>query len=147
MVSAAPAKLVKPLQRRRTMLHEKAKVRDNKKMAKKLPAGSGALTNVPKGKDFTTMATIGKTQTNITAYCKAIRSSTETFKDAHRATSTAMEHDAYMRLINSWAERSGFGTYVVAREGVAKNTPPCVKARLKDLFPLLLTSPKGLICR
>ena len=78
MVSAAPAKLVKPLQRRRTMLHEKAKVRDNKKMAKKLPAGSGALTNVPKGKDFTTTATIGKTQTNITAYCKAIRSSTET---------------------------------------------------------------------
>ena len=27
------------------------------------------------------------------------------------------EHDMYMRLINCWAERSGFGTYVVPREG------------------------------
>ena len=33
-----------------------------------------------------------------------------------------MEHDMYMRLINCWAERSGFGTYVVPREG-AKDTP------------------------
>ena len=31
------AKLVAPLQRRRTMLQEKAKTRDHKKMIKKLP--------------------------------------------------------------------------------------------------------------
>ena len=41
----------------------------------------------------------------------------ETFKEGHRATSTALEHDMYMRLINCWCERSGFGTYVVPRAG------------------------------
>ena len=50
------------------------------------------------------------------AYCEAVRGATETFKEGHRATSTALEHDMYMRLINCWAERSGFGTYVVGRE-------------------------------
>ena len=117
MVKAAmrSSKLVAPLQRRRSMLQEKAKTRDHKKMTKKLPAGSAALAKVPKGKDF--MSARGAEQAKITEYCKAVRGSTETFKDAHRATSTAMEHDMYMQLINCWAERSGFGTTLYIRRG------------------------------
>ena len=121
--------MVAPVARRRKLLLEKAETRDHKKMVKRLPAGSGgALRAVPKGKEFSTTAKDGKRHTNVSAYCEAVRKSTDTFKDGHRATSTAMEHDDYMIRTNNWAERSGFGTYVLRREGVAREDPPCVMA-------------------
>ena len=64
----------------------------------------------------------GKKKVDVDAYCQAVRGATETFKEGHRATSTAVEHDMYMRLINCWAERNGFGTFVVPRDG-AKDPP------------------------
>ena len=103
------SRLVAPLARRRTQLKEKAKHRPHKQIARRLPAGSGVLGAVPKGKDYA-LTEGGKKKTDVDAYCQAVRGATETFKEGHRATSTAMEHDMYMRLINCWAERSGFGT-------------------------------------
>ena len=44
--------LVAPLARRRIKLESKGKVRSHKKMSKRLPAGSGDLASVPKGKDY-----------------------------------------------------------------------------------------------
>ena len=87
------ARLVAPLARRRTQLKEKAKVRPHKQIAKRLPAGSGVLGAVPKGKDYTSATKGGKKETDVDAYCQAVRGATETFKDGHRATSTALEHD------------------------------------------------------
>lgn len=49
----------------------------------------------------------------VEADCMAVRGVTETFKESHRATMRAAEHDMYVRSINCWAERSRFGTYVV----------------------------------
>ena len=46
---------------------------------RRLPAGSGALGAVPKGKDFAS-ANGKKQKTDIAAYCKAMRGATETFK-------------------------------------------------------------------
>ena len=123
MAATGSAGLVAPLARRRTQLKEKGKTRPHKLIAKRLPAGSGVLGAVPKGKEYASAHNGRKRkQVDIRAYCQAVRGATETFKEGHRATSTAMEHDMYMRLINCWAERSGFGTYVVPREG-AKDTP------------------------
>ena len=67
---------------------------------KRLPAGSGVLDAVPKGKDYASAQQGEKKQVDIGAYCQAVRGATETFKEGHRATSTAMEHDMHMRLIN-----------------------------------------------
>ena len=125
------ARLVAPLARRRTQLREKGKTRPHKQIARREPAGSGALGAVPKGKDFTSATGRKKQKTDVDAYCKAVRGATETFKEGHRATSTALEHDMYMRLINCWAERSGFGTYVVGRED-AGGEPPTVRAAVDE---------------
>ena len=122
MPATGSAGLVAPLARRRTQLKEKGKTRSHKLIVKRLPAGSGVLGAVPKGKDYASAQKGKKKQVDIGAYCKAVRGATETFKEGHRATSTAMAHGMYMRLINCWAERSGFGTYAVAREG-ANGTP------------------------
>jgi hypothetical protein len=105
---------------------------------RRLPAGSGALGSVPKGKDFA-RAGAKKQKTDVDAYCKAMRGATETFKEGHRATSTAIEHDMYMPLINCWAERSGFGTHVVGRED-SDGQAPTVRAPLDDKtgLPMML---------
>jgi hypothetical protein len=125
-------RLVAPLARRRPQLKEKGKTRPYKQIARRLPVGSGVLGAVPKGKQFLGAATSGKQkQTAIDEYCKAMRGTTETFKDGHRANSTAKEHDMYARLINCWAERSGFGTYVVEREDAAAE-PPTVRAAVDE---------------
>ena len=73
----------------------------------------------------------GKKKVDVDAYCQAVCGATETFKEGHRATSTALEHDMYMRLINCWAERSGFGTFVVGRED-ARGEPPTVRAAVDE---------------
>ena len=121
------APLIAPLARRRTQLKEKGTTRPHKQISRRLPAGSGVLGAVPKGMDYATAKKGGKKMTNVTAYCQAVRGATETFKEGHRATSTALEHDMYMRLINCWAERSGFGTFVVPREN-ANGEAPTVRA-------------------
>ena len=131
--------LAAPLARRRTQLKEKGKTRPAKQIARRLPAGSGALDAVPKGKDYAAVTKNGKEQVDVNAYCQAVRGTTETFKEGHRATSTALEHDMYMRLINCWAERSGFGTYVVAREDANGEAPTvCAAVDEKTGLPKVL---------
>ena len=119
--------LVAPLARKRKHLEAKGATRKHKAIAGRLPAGAAELASVPKGKDYVA-ASKDSVRRGVEAYCSAVRGATETFKESHRATTTAMEHDMYMRLVNCWAERSGFGTYVVRREGVDKMNPPAVRA-------------------
>ena len=76
--------------RRRTQLKEKGKTRSHKLIVKRLPAGSGVLDAVPKGKDYASAQQGKKKQVDIGAYCQAVRGATETFKEGHRATSTAL---------------------------------------------------------
>ena len=90
------APIIAPLARRRTQLKEKAKTRPHKQIARRLPAGSGVLGAVPKGKDYVKAKKGGKKETDLDAYCQAVRGATETFKDSHRATSTALEHYMYL---------------------------------------------------
>ena len=121
--------LVAPLARKRQRLVHKGKTRPHKAIAPRLPAGAGDLKSVPKGKEYmTARVKKGGKHHGVEAYCQAVRGCTETLTESHRATSTATEHDMYMRLINRWAERSGFGTYVVPREGVERDNPPAVRA-------------------
>ena len=148
-MSPRSSRLVAPLARRRTQLKEKGKVRPHKQIARRLPAGSGVLGAVPKGKDYVTATARGEKQVNVNAYCKAVRGATETFKEGHRATSTALEHDMYMRLINCWAERSGFGTYVVGREDSNGQTPTVRAALDEETGVPMVLKPEmivGLIC-
>ena len=118
------APLLAPLARRRTQLMEKGVTRPRRKIAPRLPAGSSVLAGVPKGRDFVSAKKSGggSVQKQIEKYCKAMRQSTTTFKEGNRAASTAAEHDMYVRLINCWAERSGFGTYAIERKGNADGT-------------------------
>ena len=75
--AAKQAKLVAPLNRRRTQLTEKGATRSSRKIAKRMPAGTAALKAIPRGKDFTAQTTgSGGKQVNIKAYCKAIRGTT-----------------------------------------------------------------------
>ena len=92
-MGTASERLVAPLARRRLQLKEKGKVRPHKQIARRLPAGSSALGSVPKGNDYASAQSGKKQKTDVAAYCKAVRSATETFKEGHRATSTAVEHD------------------------------------------------------
>ena len=142
-MSSPSARLVAPLARRRTQLKEKGKTRPHKQIVKRLPAGSGVLGAVPKGKDFTSGGT--KQAVDINAYCEAVRGATETFKEGHRATSTALEHDMYMRLINCWAERSGFGTYVVRRENVGVDPPTVRAAKDERTGELMVLKPEMIV--
>ena len=115
--------------RKRKHLEQKGATRPHKAIAGRQPAGSAELQSVPKGKDYIAPSNAGKRGgAQVEDYCTAVRGATETFKESHRATTTAAEHDMYMRSINCWAERSGFGTYVVPREGVDKLNPPAVRA-------------------
>ena len=133
------APLIAPLARRRTQLKEKGTTRPHKQISRRLPAGSGVLVAVPKGKDYATAKKGGKKKADVKAYCKAVRGATETFKEGHRATSTALEHDMYMRLINCWAERSGFGTYVVPRENANGEAPTvCAAVEKRKRLPKVL---------
>ena len=130
---AEPSKLVAPLARRRTQLMEKGKTRSHRAIHKRLPAGAGDLARIPKGKEFQTALPTGEGGTDVKAYCKAVRGATATFKDGHRATQTALEHDMFMRIINNWAVRSGFGTFVVDRKDrVAGMLPPTVQIAKDD---------------
>ena len=133
--------LVAPLARRRIKLEAKGKTRPHKKIARRLPAGSGDLASVPKGKDYVG----GSKSGGVEEYCAAVRGATETFKESHRAESTAAEHDMYMRLINCWAERSGFGTYVVPREGADGKSPAVRAARDAKTGELRVIRPEMIV--
>ena len=116
--AVAPAhKLVAPLARRRTQLMEKGKTRSHRTIHKRLPAGAGDLARIPKGKEFTTALPTGEGGTDVNAYCKAVRGATATFKDGHRATQTALEHDMFMRIIiinNCGRCEAGLNSYMVS---------------------------------
>ena len=133
--------LVAPLARRRMKLEAKGKFRPHKKIARQLPAGSGDLASVPRGKDYVG----GKKSGGVEEYCKAVRGATQTFKESHRAESTAREHDMYMRLINCWAERSGFGTFVVPREGAEDKSPAVRAARDAATAELKVLRPEMIV--
>ena len=100
MRPSTKAPLLAPLARRRTQLKEKGVTRPHSKIAPRLPAGSSDLAGLPKGRDFMRKKKSGggAVQKQIDKYCKAMRRSTHTFKEGHRATSTAAEH--YVRTLN-----------------------------------------------
>ncbi len=129
MRPSTKAPLLAPLARRRTQLKEKGVTRPHSKIAPRLPAGSSDLAGLPKGRDFMRKKKSGggAVQKQIDKYCKAMRRSTHTFKEGHRATSTAAEHDMYVRLVNCWAERSGFGTYAIERKASDGCSSPAVQ--------------------
>ena len=64
-MSTPAASLVAPLARRRTQLKEKGKTRAHKQIVRRLPAGSGALSSVPKGKDFASAQSGKKQKTDV----------------------------------------------------------------------------------
>ena len=61
------------------------------------------------------------------------------------APRTALEHDMYMRLINCWAERSGFGTFVIRREDAGDGEPPTVRAAKDVKGELMVLKPEMIV--
>ena len=155
MPKSTKAPLLAPLARRRTQLMEKGVTRPRRKIAPRLPAGSSVLAGVPKGRDFVSAKKSGggAVQKQIDKYCTAMRRSTQTFKDGHRAASTASEHDMYVRLVSCWAERSGFGTYAVERKAKDGCTTPAVQiakdartGAMRVLKPEMIVGMLGVCC-
>ena len=98
--SAPQAKLLAPYARRRTQLKEKGKTRPHTAIVKRLPAGSGDIDTIPKGKAI--MAASVSHERGVDEYCKQVKQTVSTFKDGHRTTQTSTaEHDMNMRIHNS----------------------------------------------
>ena len=67
-----------------------------------------------KGKDYTSAKKGKKKHTDIDAYCQAVRGATETFKDGHRATSTAL--NSYSSHAHEHDGRGTYGTWGITAE-------------------------------
>ena len=80
--------MVAPLAQKRKHLESKGATRKHKAIAGRLPAGTADLKSVPKGKDYV-LSVKGHNDCGVEAYCSAVRGATETFKESHRATTTA----------------------------------------------------------
>ena len=89
----------------------KGKLRPHDMVRKKLPDGAGLLEDLPRrarsGADEGDEAADA-------AYCAAIDKVSRVFGKQKRAQSTADEHKMYMRLLDGWFVREGFGSYVEA---------------------------------
>ena len=78
-------------------------------MRKKLPDGSALLSDLPKRAD----APEGDERAEA-EYCAAVQKLSRVFGKQRRSNSTADEHKMYMRIIDGWLVRQGFGSYVEA---------------------------------
>ena len=88
----------------------KGKFRPEKMVRKKMPDGSGMLAKLPERRkdDGLDAAAADK------EYCDAIDKVAAVFGQQKRANSTADEHKRYIRTIDGWLVRKGFGSFVEA---------------------------------
>ena len=95
-------------------LQSKARLRPHALVRKKMPDGTGQLSELP---DRARLAQQVGEDAADDAYCKAIATVTKTFGMNNRGQSTADEHAMYARLLDGWLVRQGFGSYVVLQRG------------------------------
>ena len=88
----------------------KGKHRPEKMVTKKMPDGAGLLANVPQRKK----SQGGDEAADDAEYCKAMDKVSSVFGKQKRSNSTAAEHKMYIRIIDGWLVRKGFGSYVEA---------------------------------
>ena len=100
--------LVAEAQQLKAKLMLKGKWRPEKMVRKKMPDGAGLLAKVPQRRR-------GKGADDAAAdkdYCDAIDKVSSVFGAQKRSNSTAAEHKMYVRMIDGWLVRKGFGSYV-----------------------------------
>ena len=91
----------------------------------KMPDGAGLLASTPRRR-----TTQGDEAAADEEYCHAIRQVAGVFGQQKRAQSTADEHKMYIRLLDGWLVREGFGSYVtVVLDGSGQVVS--VRARLR----------------
>ena len=92
---------------KRKRIEQKGKHRPDKMVRGKLPDGSSKLGKLP---------TRDRNAANEAAaddkYCKAIDKISSVFGRQRRSETTAAEHRMYMRVLDGWLVREGFGSYV-----------------------------------
>ena len=101
--------LIAEAQQLKAKLLLKGKFRPEKMVRKKMPDGSGMLAKVPERRkdDGGDAAAADK------EYCDAIDKVAAIFGRQKRANSTADEHKRYIRVIDGWLVRKGFGSWGV----------------------------------
>jgi len=102
--------LIAEAQQLKAKLMLKGKFRPEKMVRKKMPDGSGMLAKLPERRkdDGLDAAAADK------EYCDAIDKVAAVFGQQKRANSTADEHKRYIRTIDGWLVRKGFGSFVEA---------------------------------
>ena len=102
--------LIAEAQQLKAKLMLKGKFRPEKMVRKKMPDGSGMLAKLPeRRKDNCLDAAAADKE-----YCDAIDKVAAVFGQQKRANSTADEHKRYIRTIDGWLVRKGFGSFVEA---------------------------------
>ena len=118
----------------------KGKLRPHDMVRNKLPDGAGLLEELPRrarsGADEGDEAADA-------AYCAAIDKVSRVFGKQRRAQSTADEHKMYMRLLDGWFVREGFGSYVEAV--IVDGRCIEVRARRRDDGTMKVLKPQMLI--
>ena len=102
--------LIAEAQQLKAKLMLKGKYRPEKMVRAKMPDGSGMLATVPQRRQ-------GRGVDEAEAdeeYCTAIDKVSSVFGRQKRANSTATEHKMYIRMLDGWLVRKGFGSYVEA---------------------------------
>ena len=126
------ATLVANVAKRRQRLRQKATSRPHKAIALREPAGAARSKRVPKRRAHPAGEEADE------EWRAEVRATVQGFTEAHRATSTALEHDMYMKLINCYCVRMGHGSFVVPREedGRVQFSPPTVSAARDERIPM-----------
>ena len=100
--------LIAEAQQLKAKLMLKGKFRPEKMVRNKMPDGSGMLAKLPeRRKDNGVDAAAADKE-----YCDAIDKVAAVFGQQKRANSTADEHKRYIRVLDGWLVRKGFGSYV-----------------------------------
>ena len=129
--------LIAESQRLKAKLMLKGKYRPDKMVTRKMPDGAGLLAHVPVRRQGIDNAVADK------EYCSAIDKVSEVFGRQKRANSTAAEHKMYMRMIDGWLVRKGFGSYVEAElddhgELVAVHARRTASGEIKVMQPQMI---------
>ena len=106
--------LIAEAQQIKAKLLLKGKWRPEKMVRKKMPDGAGMLANVPQRRSSSRGADEAAALVVDKKYCDAIDQVSAVFGRQKRSNSTAAEHKMYMRIIDGWLVRKGFGSYVEA---------------------------------
>ena len=107
--------LIAEAQQVKAKLQLKGRWRPDKMVRKKMPDGTGLLANVPQRR--TSSRAVDDSVQDATLdqeYCDAIDKVSAVFGRQKRSNSTADEHRMYIRMLDGWLVRKGFGSYVEA---------------------------------